>query len=76
MFDLLCYIRIYLELSIRAKTNLMLKESGFPVKNDDVKDKLNELKYLTKNIGKAGLLAISPILRMNKKDVWKLNQLN
>lgn len=76
VFDILCYIRIYLELSIRAKTNLMLKESGFPVKNDDVKDKLNELKYLTKNIGKAGLLAISPILRMNKKDVWKLNQLN
>jgi RsiW-degrading membrane proteinase PrsW (M82 family) len=75
VLDIMCYIRIYLELSIRAKTNLMLKECGFPVRNDDVKDSLNELRFLQKNIGKAGLLAISPILRMNQKDIWKLNQL-
>jgi RsiW-degrading membrane proteinase PrsW (M82 family) len=76
VLDMLCYIRIYIELSIRAKSNLLLKESGFPVKKDpEISEKLKELNFLQRNIGKTGILAISPILRMNKKDVWKLNQL-
>jgi len=36
-------------------------------------------KYLLDQIkqsnGKTGLLAISPVLRMNKKDIWKLSLL-
>ncbi len=76
IFDMICYIRLYLELSLRAKSNLLLSESGFPLnKDEELKQKLSELKYLRKNIGKTGILAISPVLRMNQKDVWKLNLL-
>lgn len=74
--DILCYIRIYIELSLRAKSNLLLKESGFPVKKDsEIDNKMMELKFLQKNIGKTGLLTISPVLRMSKKNIWKLNHL-
>ncbi|MCF8297423.1 MAG: PrsW family intramembrane metalloprotease [Saprospiraceae bacterium] len=76
VFDMYCYISLYLELSIRAKSNLMLKENGLPVQKDEgLKNKLEELKALQKNIGKTGLMAISPILRMSKKDLWKLSLL-
>lgn len=76
IFDMICYIRLYLELSLRAKSNLLLSESGFPLtKDEELKQKLSELKYLQKNIGKTGILAISPVLRMNQKDIWKLNLL-
>lgn len=76
VFDMYCYISLYLELSIRAKTNLMLKENGLPIQKDKVlKNKLEELKALQKNIGKTSLMSISPILRMSKKDLWKLSLL-
>jgi len=75
--DLLCYIRIHLELSIRAKGILLLKESGFPVTVDqEIKDKLSELQYLERSIGKTGKLAISPILHTSTRDLWQLYLLN
>jgi len=50
--DMLCMVRIRLELAIKAKGVLLMKEAGIPVVLDDeVKEKLNELKYLEKNIG-------------------------
>jgi len=73
VFDMLSCISLYLELSIRAKSNLLLKETGLPVKKiNDLDSRLKELKSLRKNIGKTGLAAIFPILRMSKKNLWKL----
>ncbi|MCK4818736.1 hypothetical protein KA005_23390 [bacterium] len=45
------------------------------IKIDDVDKQPNELKALRKNIGKTGMIAIRPILRMNNKDLWKLTVL-
>jgi RsiW-degrading membrane proteinase PrsW (M82 family) len=74
--DMLAYIQLYLELSIKAKAILMLQEQGFPVLRDpDIDNKLKELEYLRHSIGKTGLLALSPILRMSRKDLWKINLL-
>ncbi len=39
---------------------------------EDIKDKLNELKYLEKSIGSTGKLAIAPIFTMSSKDLWQL----
>ena len=33
----------------------------------------SELKELEKNIGQTGMFAISPILKIKKKDLWKLS---
>jgi len=76
ILDLYCYISLYLELSIKAKRNLMLKESGLAVVEEpDISAKLNELKYLQKQIGKMGELAMQPLIRMKHRELWKLNQL-
>lgn len=74
--DMLCSLKIHLELSIKAKGVLLMRKAGLPVIiEDDVKDKLNELKYLDKSIGPTGKLAIDPILKMSTKDLWQLYML-
>ena len=74
--DMLCLIRIRLELAIKAKGVLLMKEAGIPVVTDDeVKEKLNELKYLERNIGSTGMLTISPIFHSSTRDLWQLYML-
>jgi RsiW-degrading membrane proteinase PrsW (M82 family) len=74
--DLYCFIGLYLELSIRAKTMLMMREQGFEVPHDPgLDEKFTELEMLEKRIGKAGLLAMAPVFRMSRKDLWKLKLL-
>jgi len=76
ILDLYCYIKLYLELSIKAKRNLMLRENDFPlVVEDDIDLKLAELKALKKRIGKVGEITLMPLLSMNYRDLWKLNLL-
>jgi len=74
--DLYCYLALYLELSIKAKRNLMLRESGFPIIIEpDLDSKLQEIKQLRKQIGRVGEFALAPLIRMNYRNLWKLNQL-
>jgi hypothetical protein len=74
--DMYCYIGLYLELSIKAKRNLMLKENDFPIiVEDDLEPKLKEIVFLRKQIGKIGELTLAPLIRMNYRNLWKLNQL-
>ncbi|MBU1369570.1 MAG: PrsW family intramembrane metalloprotease [Bacteroidetes bacterium] len=76
LVDLYCYFSLYLELSIKAKRNLMLKENGFPlIEEADIIEKLMEVKLLRKQIGKLGELALQPLVRMNHRELWKLNLL-
>jgi protease PrsW len=73
VLDMYCFISLYLELSIKAKSLLMLKENDMVIYPDpDLPVKLRELKSLQKSIGRGGFLAIAPVLRMNRKDLWKL----
>lgn len=75
LVDMYCFISLFLELSIKAKRNIMLRENGFPpIVEPDMSDKLKELKQLRKQIGKAGELALQPLVRMNYRELWKLNQ--
>lgn len=74
--DLLCYLRLHTELSIRAKGLLMMRESGFDNKTgDETKAKLEELRYLESSIGTTGKLAIRPFMAMSQKDLWKIYML-
>jgi RsiW-degrading membrane proteinase PrsW (M82 family) len=74
--DMLCLIRIHLELSISAKGILLMKEAGIPVKPvANIREKFDELTYLEKSVGKTGLLAIGPILHRSRKDLWELHML-
>ncbi len=74
--DLLAYLRLHTELSIRAKGLLMMREQGFMNKTGEVtKAKLEEIKYLEKSIGTTGKLAIKPFMEMSQKDLWQFYML-
>jgi protease PrsW len=74
--DMLCYLRIHLELSFEAKGLLMMREAGFDVPpNAEVGEKFNELRYLEKSIGTTGRLALHPFLRTRSKDLWQMTML-
>ena len=70
---MLCLLRIQAELSIRAKGLLLAREAGLeaPV-GDDVRDRLTELRYLERSIGRTGLLAMKPILRQDARALWQV----
>lgn len=77
VFDLYCFISLYLELSMKAKSLMMLNEIGIKTPKDaSIQRKLLELKALKKNIGLGGYLAIAPVLKMTRKDLWKLSLLD
>ncbi|MFA6713198.1 MAG: PrsW family glutamic-type intramembrane protease [Bacteroidales bacterium] len=72
--DLYCYLEIYLELSTKTKRNIMLIESGFPIKHEeDIKNKLKNLKELHRKIGTVGIITLTPLISMKYRDLWKFN---
>jgi RsiW-degrading membrane proteinase PrsW (M82 family) len=74
--DMLCLLRIHSELAIKAKGTLLMREAGFDVPPDpETEEKLRELDYLEKSIGKTGLLAMAPFLRWRTRDLWELHML-
>ena len=71
--DMLCLLRIHLELAARAKGILLMREAGFAVPVDlETKERLTELKFLEKSIGATGRLALSPILHGTSRDLWQM----
>jgi RsiW-degrading membrane proteinase PrsW (M82 family) len=71
--DLLCLLRIHLELSVRAKGIMLAREAGIDVPlGNDVKPKLEEMAVLEKSIGATGRLALHPVRRMSRRDLWEL----
>ena len=75
--DALCYLRLYTELSLRAKGILMMRENGFesPPADEETRAKFTELRYLEKNIGATGLRALRPVLRLRHRELWQLYML-
>ena len=71
--DMLCYLRLHTELALRAKGMLLARENGFDVPLDQAtREKFAELGYLEKSVGRTGLLALHPVLRRSRRDVWQL----
>lgn len=71
--DLLCYLRLHTELSMRANGMLLMRKHGFEaLPGDDEKAMLEELRYLEKSIGRTGQIAMQPFLRLSSRDLWQL----
>ena len=46
---------------------------GFPVEPDpELPAQLKELKFLESQIGRAGKMALSPLLGQNRRDMWEM----
>jgi RsiW-degrading membrane proteinase PrsW (M82 family) len=74
--DLICYLRIHVELSIEAKGILLMRQSGFELPPDPaVKEKFTELRSLAKSIGQTGKLALLPFLHTSDRELWQLHML-
>jgi len=74
--DMLCLLRLRLELSIQAKGILLMRQSGFPVEPDpQVEAKFAELRYLEHSIGPTGLLTMAPFFHFSDRDLWQHHML-
>lgn len=74
--DLLCYLRLHVELALRAKGVLMMREGGFEVEVDEpTRAKFEEMSYLERSVGPTALMAMKPFLHMSRKDLWQLYML-
>lgn len=52
IFDMICFIRLNLELGIQFKSYLMLKEQSLSIPHDpELKSKIIEYDYLKRSIG-------------------------
>ncbi len=74
--DMLCYLQLWVELSIKAKGRLLLQEAGFTPPTDPVVlDRFHELSFLERSIGTTGRLALAPFLRRSSREEWGLEML-
>jgi RsiW-degrading membrane proteinase PrsW (M82 family) len=74
--DMLCLVRIQLELSTRAKGLLMARAAGLEIPPDPaVRENFEELRFLEKSIGPTGRMAIVPFLRTSSRDLWQFYRL-
>jgi len=70
--DLLCFVRLDAELSLRAKGELMMREAGFPTTIEpEIEEKLAEMRYLERSIGPTGRLALMPLLHQGGRHLWQ-----
>ncbi len=76
LFDMLCMLRIHLELSLSAKAMMMLRQSGFkPSPDPEIEALFIELKYLEKSIGPTGKLALQPFIHASRRELWQMYML-
>jgi RsiW-degrading membrane proteinase PrsW (M82 family) len=68
--DMLCMLRVRLELSLRVKGILMARSAGIDLPPDpEVRENLTELRYLEHAVGPVGMLAVKPLL--TGKERWE-----
>lgn len=74
--DMICLLRLRLELSIRAKGILIMRKAGVePEPDPEVREKFAELEFLEQSIGPTGLAALKPILHFSDQDLWQYHML-
>ena len=77
LVDMLCYIKLNVELAISAKGILLMREAGFTPKPDALtRAKFAELRELERSIGRTGLRALHPFLNTKSHDLWQLHMLD
>lgn len=79
-YDIICYVRLHIDLSITARSRFMLHEMGLDEPLEEEKKELVlsqfvELAQLEKNIGKSAIMTIAPIVKLSPADVQAFNSL-
>ncbi len=72
MVDIMCLLKVQVELAMAAKGVLILRKEGIEIElSDDLIDKIEELKFLEKSIGPTGLLALKPLRKSSGRNSWE-----
>lgn len=81
-FDIICYVQLNVELSVAAKSRVMLREIGLdqelPMTDDQKESILSQIieyRLLGKSLGKAAKMTIAPIMKNHPADLKALNDL-
>ena len=71
--DMLCLLKIHLELSLRAKGMLLAREAGLSIDpGEEAKAAIEELRYLEKTVGRTAVLALRPLAGRTRRDLWQI----
>jgi len=69
--DMLCLLRVELELSIQAKAVLLARDAGVTMAvHPDAHSAAAEIRHLRSSIGTTGLLALHPVQVSSHRDDW------
>jgi len=79
-FDILVYLDLYLEITIAAKSRMIMKDAGINIplsesEHNANKDKITELNTLSRRIGKGGVRILKPIVDIKAVDEWAMKEL-
>jgi len=79
-FDILVFLGLYLEMSIAAKSRMIMKEAGMDTRLDSDEhqanmEKVAEIKILRKSIGKTAVALLRPLVSIKDTDVWAMQQM-
>ena len=81
-FDIICYVQLHVELSVAAKSRVMIRESGLvkdlPLTEDNkalILSQYEEYKLLERRLGKAARMTIAPIVKYYPADYKALEDL-
>ncbi len=81
-YDIICYVQLNVELSVAAKSRVMLRETGLDQElpmTDEQKEwilsQIIEYRLLEKSLGKAARMTIAPIVKDLPADLKVLNDL-
>ena len=76
VLDMMCLLRIQVELAIEAKGILMLRKEGYDIQpSEELTDKIAELDFLEKSIGPTGRLALKPLRKSSGREAWEAHLL-
>jgi hypothetical protein len=81
-FDIICYVQLHVELSVAAKSRVMIRESGLvkdlPLTEDNkalILSQYEEYKLLERRLGKTARMTIAPIVKYYPADYKALEDL-
>ena len=81
-FDIICYVQLHVELSVAAKSRVMIRESGLvkdlPLTKENkalILSQYEEYKILEKRLGKLARMTIAPIVKYYPADFKALEDL-
>ena len=81
-FDIICYVQLHVELSVAAKSRVMVRESelvkDLPLSDENktlILSQYEEYKLLEKRLGKAARMTIAPVVKYYPADYKALEDL-